>query len=344
MFRKAKLYGMVDRVDYKPAWVGTFSVFADRWERTVCLEHKPSCQSSEKSVIKVHLRPEWGDVRMREMTTEVLQSWIPVLKRKVGPKTIHNVIRVLSSMWTTARAWGYVEHDPFTGLVLPPIPGGGVYFFTVEEAQQIIALAPAKWKLFFRILAETGIRPGELAGLTSANCQMRSIRVSQSVWARKVQAPKSKDSVRTFTISHNLGQAIQDFIATSEPNEYGLLFVTDKWRVQANQAGRKMRLNQHKGGRPLSMDTFRQRILNPILDQLGIRARVKALGIRCGNYAFRHLNATQMDQWGTPLKTRQKRLGHSDPTVTLKHYTEAADAEDLKVAEQFGALFSPTIQ
>ena len=119
------------------------------------------------------------------------------------------------------------------------------------------------------------------------------------------------------------------------------MFVTDTWRVQANAAGKKMRLNQHAGGKPLSMDTFRQRVLDPILDELGIRAKVKALGLRCGNYAFRHLNATQMDQWGTPLKTRQKRLGHSDPSVTLEHYTEALDAADLEVADRFGELLKP---
>lgn len=325
----------VNSADYKPDWAGTFSIFADRWEKTVCPEHKPSTQTSEKSVLRAHLRPMWGDVRMREITTEALQTWIAAKRTTLAPKTIRNVIRTLSAMWTTAQAWSYVQHDPFRGLVLPAVPQGRVYYFSVEEAQQIIDRAPAKWKLFFRILAETGIRPGELAGLRRASCQPRSITITQSVWARKVQTVKSRDSARTFTISAGLGQAIQDFIATSPANEYDLLFVTEKWR-----AGSEKRLNQYEGGKPLSMDTFRQRILNPILEELGIRARVQALGLRCGNYAFRHLNATQMDTWGTPLKTRQKRLGHSDPSVTLRHYTEALDAEDLKVADRFGQLFN----
>ena len=184
------------------------------------------------------------------------------------------------------------------------------------------------------------MRPGELAGLLHANCRARAISVTQSVWARRVQTPKSKAAVRTFAISEQLGRELERFIEAAEPNEYGLVFVTDKWRAQANQHGEKMRLNQHEGGKPMSMDTFRQRVLNPILDELGIRARVKRLGLRCGNYAFRHLNATQMDEWGTPLKTRQKRLGHSDAAVTLEHYTHALDADDLRVADLFGALLS----
>jgi RHS repeat-associated protein len=52
-----------------------------------------------------------------------------------------------------------------------------------------------------------------------------------------------------------------------------------------------------KRGNPLSIDSFRNRVLNSILKQLGIDKKVKAMGIkRCGNYAFRHMNATAMDE------------------------------------------------
>jgi hypothetical protein len=62
---------------------------------------------------------------------------------------------------------------------------------------------------------------------------------------------------------------------------------------------------------------------------------------RCGNYAFRHMNATLMDTLNTPMKTRQKRLGHAQIETTLKHYTHAIDADDQLAADQIGALLSP---
>ena len=94
-----------------------------------------------------------------------------------------------------------------------------------------------------------------------------------------------------------------------------------------------MRANQHgtteavhrNGGKPLSMDNFRQRVLEPILVELGIRAKMDALGIkRCGNYAFRHMNATFMDGMQVPLKTRQSRLGHARIETTMRHYTHTS--------------------
>ena len=90
------------------------------------------------------------------------------------------------------------------------------------------------------------------------------------------------------------------------------------------------------------MDNFRQRVLNPILAELGIDKKLERLGIeRCGNYAFRHMNATLMDTINTPMKTRMKRLGHAQIETTLKHYTHAVDADDLAAADAIGALLSP---
>jgi hypothetical protein len=54
------------------------------------------------------------------------------------------------------------------------------------------------------------------------------------------------------------------------------------------------------------------------------------------------MNATLMDTLNTPMKTRQKRLGHAQIETTLKHYTHAIDADDQLAADQIGALLSPS--
>jgi integrase len=98
-------------------------------------------------------------------------------------------------------------------------------------------------------------------------------------------------------------------------------------------------------GNPLSMDNFRNRVLNPILKKLKIDKKLKAMGIkRCGNYAFRHINATVMDEIGTPLKTRQHRLGHAQIETTMTHYTHKVDADDRKAADTIGAMLSPAVE
>jgi hypothetical protein len=90
------------------------------------------------------------------------------------------------------------------------------------------------------------------------------------------------------------------------------------------------------------MDNFRNRVLNPILEELGIDKKLERLGItRCGFYPMRHMNLTLMDSLNTPMKTRQKRAGHAQIETTLKHYTHAIDADHRLAADQIGALLSP---
>jgi integrase len=86
---------------------------------------------------------------------------------------------------------------------------------------------------------------------------------------------------------------------------------------------------------------FLRDVLNPILRSTCIMASIEASGLRCGNYAFRHMNVTLMDQLAIPLKTRQQRAGHSDPSITLSHYTHAVDAAGVAAADQLGAMLSP---
>ena len=250
-----------------------------------------------------------------------------------------NVVVTLMSMWSTAQAWQYVQHNPFPRgasgrllLALPAAAPGPTYDFTVEEALAIIGKAAGRWKTFFRTMGETGLRPGEMAGLKRDGVLrgQQSLKITQSVWGQQVQTPKSSAGVRTLAISKQLAEDLCDLIGATPDNEHGLVWMTDKGRGKRNP-----------GGKPLSMDNFRQRVLNPILKELGIDKKLKRLGIaRCGNYPFRHMNATLMDGLNTPMKTRQKRLGHAQIETTLKHYTHAIDADDRMAADRIGALLS----
>jgi integrase len=153
----------------------------------------------------------------------------------------------------------------------------------------------------------------ELAGLKvdGIDWQAGTICIEQSVWQGKLQTPKTRTAIRTFAISSYLVQRLRNYRRNHwTRNDLGLMFAS-------------------KRGNPLSIDSFRNRVLNSILKQLGIDKKVKAMGIkRCGNYAFRHMNATAMDEIGTTLKTRQHRLGHSWIETTMAHYTHKVDADD----------------
>jgi integrase len=69
--------------------------------------------------------------------------------------------------------------------------------------------------------------------------------------------------------------------------------------------------------------------LHPLLRKLGIP--------QCGFHAFRHGNATLLDQIGAPMAVRQNRLGHADAQTTMD-YMHAVTADERRIAGDLGKI------
>jgi integrase len=189
-------------------------------------------------------------------------------------------------MWNSARAWGYVAHDPFNGLVLPKRGLVRTFTFSLEDTQRIIASASEPHKTFYSILAETGIRGSEICALRVADLDLENavIHVRQSVWRGQIQTVKSRKGNRRFPISAGLVERLRAYLRTRRPNSLGLLFA-------------------RKNGTPSDHSLVRKRKFHPLLKKLGIP--------QCGFHAFRHGNATLLDQIGAPWQS--DRIGQGMP-------------------------------
>jgi integrase len=126
------------------------------------------------------------------------------------------MVITLRMMWSSAKAWGYVSHEPFEGLVLPKIARRARFFFTLDEIQRIIAAVSGPLESLYWLAAETGMRAGELCGLRieDMNLEQCVLNVKQSVWRGKFQAPKTVNSVRQFAISPKLASQLRVYLST----------------------------------------------------------------------------------------------------------------------------------
>jgi len=117
----------------------------------------------------------------------------------------------MRTVWRTAKAWGYVTHDPFEGVMLPEIAEAQPRCFAVEEALRIIANAKEPYRTLYWLAAETGMRAGELCGLRwqDVDFDHRAVRVRQSSWNGHMQTPKSAAGRRTFAISAELAEHLR---------------------------------------------------------------------------------------------------------------------------------------
>ena len=92
-----------------------------------------------------------------------------------------------------------------------------------------------------------------------------------------------------FSLSQQLNEALRVHVRGCGPDEP--LFLTAE-------------------GKRLEPDNFAKRVLKPILEKLGLEGCC---------HGFLHGNASALDTLGASFKVRQARLGHVDPSTTLRY-------------------------
>ncbi|MCJ7502585.1 MAG: site-specific integrase [Acidobacteriia bacterium] len=308
---------IINNPAYRARPTATFAEFATRWESTVLPTKALNTRKSYRSHLRKHINPFFGSYLVKDIQPELVQAFISRIK--LSPKTLRNIKTTFQSMWASLRAWRYVAHDPTEGLALPRVRHRPQAFFSAEEVLRILAASSEPYKTLFWLAAETGMRAGELCGVRADDLDLERglIFVRQSASCGKLQAPKTENAIRRFSISPQLIEHLQAYLLRWRPNAERLLFAT-------------------RNGTPWDQNMVVKRKLHPILDRVGI----PYVGLKVGLKAFRHANMTFLDRIGAPLKIRQERVGHTDSRVTLGTYTHIASEDDRRVAEALGKILS----
>ena len=118
--------------------------------------------------LRFHLVPAFGRVRLDEIGQEQLQDFVGKLAKGKSRHIVLNVLGTLASVLKMARKWGYaVAGFQHADLVIPcSKPGKPGRFFTAEQVRSILTLALEPWFTIFALAAMTGLRPGEVLGLS----------------------------------------------------------------------------------------------------------------------------------------------------------------------------------
>lgn len=317
--RADQILARVNRLDYRPVRVATFADFVEVWTTRALSLMKPSTVKAAKAHLRIHLLPSLGRFRLDEIGTEPVQAIAAGMAAKgLSRHMIQNVLYTLRSALNSAKAWGYLVGDfKVSDLVLPPAAvRSTARFFTAEQATAIIDRAANPWRTVFAVAAMTGLRPGEVLGLSTNDLDFdnRLIYVRQSAYYSKLQTPKSKSSIAPVPMPGPLEELLREYLLGWKPNPKLLLF-------------------SNRNGNPFGENKVVQKRLWPILDSLGIP--------RCGMHAFRHTHSSMFVAAGASPAVTQRQMRHSDVRTTLEHYTHILDDEQRRVAEKVAEVLRP---
>jgi integrase len=185
-----------------PGMVRTGATFADaaaeylRW-----IEHdrarKPSTVRDYHSIIKAHVLPAFGDMRLEDITTEGVERWAAGLTvgGRMNNRTKLKIITVLHGVMKRAKRVWKLPRNPITDVEKPvQTQRIDIDIFSPEDIMALVrAAASEQDAAIYLTAAFTGLRRGELVALRwrDVDFARRHVRVTARYTERSLTTPKS---------------------------------------------------------------------------------------------------------------------------------------------------------
>ena len=313
----------------------TVAQLMDYWLEE-CNRHsvKPSTYMTNYGVIKNHIKPKLGQVRLRDLRKDMVQRFInELLAEGLNPATIKLIYGKLAGALKEAVNSEFIAKSPAFGIVLPKKEKKEMRVLTPEEQVRFVEAA----KLYdqgeaFILMLGTGMRVGEVMALTwdCVSFENAEIRVRKTLvefidpngesTKRQIShgTPKTKNSNRSIPLLPQLVEMLKSIqeeqIAFAQ--EAGSAY-TDNNLVFCNRFGASL-------------------LRGNVYDKLNcITRRAELEGIH--PHSLRHTFATRGLENGIPLKVMQELLGHASIEITADLYThvlpETKQGEIMKLAD-----------
>lgn len=146
----------------------TVGKWLDMWHKDFLGAVKESTKTSYKQHIKNHLKPAFNSIQMTALKAAPIQQFYNDLQRKgLSAKTIKNIHGVFHKALQQAVLFGYIRSNPSNVCVLPRIEKKEIQPLDSSEIQDFLkAIDEHPLKVLFTVALFTGMRAGELLGLT----------------------------------------------------------------------------------------------------------------------------------------------------------------------------------
>lgn len=290
----------------------TVGEWAERWLAGQA-QLKPSTRERYAGILRMHVEPTWGKVRLADVSHADIQAWIAGLTTLRSPATVRKIHRVLSMVLGLAVKDGRIARNPADGINLPRAVLPEHLYLTHEQVERLAAAvaepygegsrapyvdraAARSYRLVVLFLAYTGVRWGEMAALRvrRINFLRRRASIVESVTLVKGVptwgTPKGHDR-REVPLPRFLVDELATHVAGKGPDD--LVFTGVK-------------------GGPLRSKVFQEAALTAAAERIGVPG--------LSPHKLRHTAASLAIASGANVKVVQQMLGHKSATMTLDLY------------------------
>ena len=301
----------------------TFRSFAEDWRARQV--QRPGTAVSVEQHLRLHVYPALGDRPIAAIRHSEIQGLVRRLGEELAPSTVEVVYGRVVAVFRAAVRDRVLTSSPCFDIRLPTKRPASM--LEVLSAEQVLSLAdamPARYRALVIAGAGTGLRPGELFGLSINRVEFLrgTIRVDQQVVRTRGQGVglgplKTPGSYRTVPLAKTVGDALAAHLARWPAHpELGVIFT--------NEAGGP--IQQH----PFAV--------------VWETARDKAGGPEWATpHDLRHHFASVLIASGASVKVIQARLGHSSAKTTLDVYGHLFEDEEDRTRAAVDASLGPLV-
>jgi len=313
----------------------TIARLLDRWLDHISRDRTAHTVHNYRLKIEKHIKPALGSVRIDRLTAERLDQQYRIwLDRGLSPSTVHMFHAILSAALRQAVRWGWLDRAPTQQASPPAQARSQARSVSPEDLQRLVAAAEADDPLVataIALAALTGCRRGELCALRWSDVDLTTgvLRVSRSysiVNGQRIVGDTKTHQGRTLAL---------DAVAIE--------VLRHRWAFQRWYAG-ECEVSVVADAYVLSREADGTEPLAPNGLTHAFARMCRRLGMDYHFHEMRHFTATTSIAAGADIRTVATRLGHADPSTTLRIYAHAIEARDRDVANILGKALRPQLE
>lgn len=290
----------------------TFAEVAELWLATQS-QLRPNTRDAYDSMLRTHLLPRFGRLKIAQLTVDHVALLITEMRdeRKAG-WTVRAALTPLRRILRYAVRRGLIGTNPMDRLERGERPSVGrrdMRILSREEIGKVLEHADADYRPLLATATFTGLRLGELLGLTWANVDFDAgavnVRWQLDRRGERVE-PKTEQAVRDVVLMPALARTLREHRLRSR-------FARDDDLVFPSVTGRG---------------------LDPTVARGALKRAVAAAGLDGGDrpklrlHDLRHTFASLLIAGGANVVFVSRQLGHASPDITLRVYAHLFDAAE----------------
>lgn len=324
----------------------TVDMWFEYWINNIVGDRAPNTQRNYRERYHRNIQPVIGGLLLTQVKPLHCKIVLNQMEKDYAGSTIRQAYICMGTMLKSALMNDLITKHPMNGVLYtkPVRATSDINFLTLDEQKKFLEVAKRSHNYFqYALLLETGLRTGELIGLTwdAINFEKRTLTVNKTMEYRHKQGcwragpPKSQHGYRTIPLTNKAYEILKEIYQNkgsrkeSETLSKTLEYIDRQTGQKCDLVMRDLVFVNWRTGEPAKNSSY-----DTHLYKLCDEAKIN----RFSMHALRHTYATRAIESGVQPKVLQKLLGHASIKTTMDRYVHVTDDSMLNAIRQFENL------